>query len=220
MSDADDSYTRRLPVYILVDCSGSMAGEPIAAMQMGIKALISALQEDPQAVDTVWLSIITFDSDAEQVLPLTDIREVAAPPLDAGGTTALGQALTLLDERMEDEVRTYSEDQKADWKPLAFIFTDGAPTDDWKTPVHALKSQNKITVIACGAGPEVNTTILGQIGHKNVRLDNTQPETLMAFLQWVTASVTATSKSLGTRAKSGETFAELPDVIKLVPGTD
>ena len=34
MMDQDDELTRRLPVYLLLDCSMSMAGEPIAAMEM------------------------------------------------------------------------------------------------------------------------------------------------------------------------------------------
>ena len=31
-------YIRRLPVYLLLDCSGSMSGEPIEAVKQGIKA--------------------------------------------------------------------------------------------------------------------------------------------------------------------------------------
>ena len=32
------SYVRRLPVYLLLDCSGSMVGEPIEAVKQGVKA--------------------------------------------------------------------------------------------------------------------------------------------------------------------------------------
>ena len=33
------SYVRRLPVYLLLDCSGSMTGEPIESVRQGIKML-------------------------------------------------------------------------------------------------------------------------------------------------------------------------------------
>ena len=33
-------YTRRLPVYLLLDCSGSMMGDPIEAVRQGVKALL------------------------------------------------------------------------------------------------------------------------------------------------------------------------------------
>ena len=66
-------YIRRLPVYLLIDCSGSMAGEPIEAVKQGIKALLSELKGDPQALETACLSVITFDSTARQVTPLTEL---------------------------------------------------------------------------------------------------------------------------------------------------
>ena len=55
---------RRLPVYLVLDVSGSMSGEPIEAVRMGLKQLLSDLQDNPQALETVWLSVITFGSSA------------------------------------------------------------------------------------------------------------------------------------------------------------
>lgn len=48
-------YIRRLPVYLLLDCSGSMSGEPIEAVKQGIKALLTELKGDPQALETACL---------------------------------------------------------------------------------------------------------------------------------------------------------------------
>ena len=101
MSDVSPSE-RRLPVYLLLDCSGSMAGEPIAALQIGLNALVNELRDDPYALETVWLSVLTFASTADQAVHLTDINEFSQPTLEAGGTTALGEALTLLSERIAD----------------------------------------------------------------------------------------------------------------------
>ena len=52
---------RRLPVYLLLDTSGSMNGEPIQAVNVGLQSLLSSLRSDPHALDTVYISIITFD---------------------------------------------------------------------------------------------------------------------------------------------------------------
>lgn len=59
--------SRRLPVYLLLDCSGSMFGEPIEAVRQGLKALLSELRGDPMALETAYLSVITFESIANQV---------------------------------------------------------------------------------------------------------------------------------------------------------
>ena len=58
---------RRLPIYLLLDCSGSMTGEPIEATRQGVRALLSDLRSDPQALETAYLSVITFASSAQQV---------------------------------------------------------------------------------------------------------------------------------------------------------
>ena len=54
-----NEYVRRLPIYLLIDTSGSMMGEPIEAVKQGIRTLITELKGDPQAVETAYLSVIT-----------------------------------------------------------------------------------------------------------------------------------------------------------------
>lgn len=211
MQEETSTFERRLPVYLLLDCSGSMVGDPIAAIETGLRTLLGELTNDPQAMDTVWLSLIAFGSTAEQLVPLTDIHEFAPPELEASGATALGEAMELLTQRMEEEVRKTTETQKGDWKPLVFLFTDGEPNEGWEEPVTDFRSRGLATIVACGAGSEVHEETLKQLGDKALVLKDTQPGTLSAFMQWVTATITTTSKSLGTRAKSGETFAEVQE---------
>ena len=47
-----------------------MRGEPIEAVNTGIRVMVSALRQDPHALETVHVSIITFDADAKVVTPL------------------------------------------------------------------------------------------------------------------------------------------------------
>jgi uncharacterized protein YegL len=196
------SVNRRLPVYLLLDCSASMAGDPIQAVEMGLKTLLNDLQQDPHALDTVWLSLITFATAAELLVPLSDINECDFRqfPLTAGGGTALGAAIDLLADRIDHEVRTNTPHQKGDWKPMAFILTDGEPNDDWEESVDRLRAANRIVVIACGAGPEVNEKTLERLGDKVIRLSDTQPGTLGAFMQWVSTAVSSASLAVGTRS--------------------
>ena len=65
---------RRLPVYLLIDCSGSMMGEPIEAVKVGLQTMTSALRTDPYALETVHLSVITFSQQATQSVPLKRSR--------------------------------------------------------------------------------------------------------------------------------------------------
>ncbi len=134
---------RRLPVYLLLDTSGSMHGEPIEAVKNGVQILLSTLRQDPYALETAYLSLISFDSQAKQLVPLTELAVIQAPDLQVTETTALGNALALLADKIEQEVAKTTAEVKGDWKPLIFIMTDGVPTDDWRKVATFTTSQNR-----------------------------------------------------------------------------
>jgi len=106
MSEMDFGSTdsRRMPVYLLLDVSGSMAGAPIMAVEQGVQSLHNELMGQPQAVELVNLGVITFASSANQIVPLTPITSFMPPPLSAGGGTALGAALRELGRALDKEI--------------------------------------------------------------------------------------------------------------------
>ncbi|AOY80642.1 VWA domain-containing protein [Moorena producens JHB] len=188
--------TRRLPVYLVLDCSGSMSGDPIQAVNAGVKALVADLMNEPYAIETAYLSVITFESTARQVSPLTELMSFQPPTLSAGGATSMGEALKLLAQCMDQEVQKSSETQKGDWKPLVFLMTDGMPTDSWQKAADELKKKKPANIIACAAGSGADESLLKRITEIVVKLDNLQPDTLKQFFKWVTQSIQQTSQSV------------------------
>ncbi len=184
---------RRLPVYLLLDTSGSMSGEPIEAVKNGVQMMLHSLRQNPQAIETAYVSIITFDSEAKQIVPLTDLASFQMVDIKAQSTTSLGAALGLLADKMELEITKTTTEQKGDWKPLTFLMTDGVPTDDWQAGFNKLKNVNKGLIVGCAAGSGADDSILKQITSSVVRLDNADSESISKFFQWVTASISTTS---------------------------
>ena len=201
---------RRLPVYLLLDCSGSMYGEPIEAVKNGVQVLISTLRQDPYALETAYLSIITFDSSAKQVTPLTELSAFQQPNIEANGCTALGEALSLLATRVDQEVTKTTPEQKGDWKPLVFIMTDGVPTDDINKGLTEFKKRKFGMVVACAAGQGADTNILKQITDCVVQLDTADSTTIKSFFKWVSASVSAGSMKVEETAADVNNMSELP----------
>lgn len=203
---------RRLPVYLLLDTSGSMYGEPIEAVKNGLQLLTSTLNQDPYALETAYLSIIAFNSNVSQLTPLTELIAFKPPQLDdiVGGATSLGQALVKLCECVDSEVTKTTYETKGDWKPLVFIMTDGHPTDDITQGIEELKKRKFGIIVACAAGQQADTDTLKKITDCVVQLDTADSSTIKAFFKWVSASVSASSIKVEDRGLDVSGIDELP----------
>ena len=148
---------RKLPVYLLIDTSGSMKGEPIESVKVGIESMLSALRNDPYALETVSISIITYDKDVNQLMPLTPIDDLQMPEITTpeSGPTHMGAALEMLCDKVDKEVNKGTSEQKGDWMPLLFLMTDGKPSDiqAYNNVIPKVKNSHFATIVCCAAGP-------------------------------------------------------------------
>jgi uncharacterized protein YegL len=172
--------------------------------------MISSLRQNPQAIETAFLSVITFDSTAQQIIPLTDLASFQMVDIKATGVTALGEALKLVANKIENEVQKTTTEQKGDWKPLVFIMTDGIPTDDWQSGLNEFKKSKVAFTVACAAGSGADTDILKQITENVVSLDTADSASIGKFFQWVTASIGVSSTKVEDSGKEVTGLSELP----------
>ena len=82
----------RCPCLLLLDTSGSMAGEPIDALNRGIKTLNDELRADSLAAMRVEVAIVTFGPVKEEV-DFTTVNNFVPPELHSSGNTPMGQAI-------------------------------------------------------------------------------------------------------------------------------
>jgi uncharacterized protein YegL len=201
---------RRLPVYFLLDTSGSMYGEPIQALNNALSGMVNSLRSDPQALDSLWLSIITFDREVKEIVPLTELAVFQLPEITCpqSGPTHTGKGLELLYDKVSADVRKGSATQKGDWKPLLFLFTDGAPNDKqlYREMIPQIKSLNFAAIVCCAAGKLADDVLLKELTSDVVHLDTVDSQTLKQFFKWVSDTIEQGNKSQGT----GETIALPP----------
>ena len=123
---------RRLPIYICIDTSGSMRGEPIKRVYEGLTMLGSSLRQNPYLLEMAYLSLITYNVHAKETVPLTELLEF--PPFSTqeftcSGASCLGAALEFVVQSVRRNCIRSTANTKGDWKPGLFIFTDGKPSD-------------------------------------------------------------------------------------------
>lgn len=196
---------RRLPVYFLLDTSGSMYGEPIQALNNALSGMVNTLRSDPQALDSLWISIVTFDREVKELMPLTELVQFQLPEITCpqSGPTHTGLALETLYRKVKAEVITGNESQKGDWKPLLFLFTDGKPSDIllYRQMIPQIKSINFGAVIGCAAGHLADDSLLKELTDTVVHLDSCDSTTLKTFFKWVSDTIEQGNKSQGTGEK-------------------
>ncbi len=179
-----------------------MKGEPIESVKVGLADMVATLRQDPYALETVAISIVTYDSIVKQVLPLTEIESLQLPNITTpdSGSTHLGMALEELCKNVDKEVNKGSTEQKGDWRPLLFVLTDGKPSDIqiYNNVISTVKSKNFASIVACAAGPKAKTEPLKQLTDNVYTLDTMDSSTFKKFFQWISENIAQGGKSVGT----------------------
>lgn len=206
---------RRLPIYLLLDCSGSMRGSPIEAVRLGVEQFARDLKDDRYAEQTANVAIITFDSDARMVTTgLVPAPQLSPPKIDAGGSTNLAKAFEILLESIDRDLRKAGAGVgKGDWRPLVFILTDGAPDAGWEQAHRLLVERQKrgsVNVITVGCGTGINESVLRQIGVGGVFKMDATSGSFRDFFEWVTRSVKMASRTVSSVQGAGAPTVTAP----------
>lgn len=217
---------RRLPVYLLMDCSQSMRGEPLEWVSDGVTRLHGELMSDTIARQTAHLAAISFGGTARPLtLGLVPLPQFELPGLTAEGNTPLGAALALVKRSLDEDIKAPEPGAvRGDWRPLVFVWTDGKPTDEWLPPLDSVLSHprsrpSNLVFIACGAHAKgaffrdvANPPQVHAFGLNN------DEQSYRAFFQWVTESVRWRSRAVtvGGRGDDNQLPEPPPELVQFV----
>lgn len=180
---------RVLPMYFLLDCSGGMSGVPIESVRLWLRELLADFRTDPWALKTLYVSVIRFAGDAQQLCPLTSLMEFQEPELSVGGVVSMGSALRLLHNCLSAEVKKPSPTQEGDHRPIVFLIARRLPTDNWLKEAERLRTEQ--FELFCAAGVPDTIPVLELVTDRVVELDEITPSTMRAFSESVTSSFRA-----------------------------
>lgn len=187
-----DPTLRRLPVYMMIDCSSSMKGDAIEAVDQGLRNLVGKLGNDPHTADIVWLSIVAYDSIPRQLIPLCPIGSYSGLPLKIGGCSNLGRAFDFVNECIKNEVKKQTDQVKGDYKPLIFLMSDGGTTDEWEK--RSPDKNNSARLVACGVGSSVDVDALKTMTEWVIQMKDMTGTAFDQFVDFVVSVLTTASQ--------------------------
>lgn len=202
---------RRLPIFLLIDVSESMAGEETRSVEKAVNAITDQLKANPYALETVHISVIAFAGKAKTLSQLSDLMRFVPPRLPTGGGTNLGNALSHLMVEIDAQVRKTTNNQRGDWKSIIFLITDGASTDSVSNSIAKWKREyrNRAFIVAVSIGGQAKLDDLRDLTEEIVIFDDTKPQAFDKFARWISESVSMASVGLADGETANLQLAEL-----------
>ncbi len=192
-----ENPTARVPVCLVLDVSGSMAGKPIQELQEGVKLFFDAIRQDEVAQYAAEISIVTFGGVARKVLDFLAISRQEVPQLSADGATPMGEAVGLALDLLEARKTEYRNAGVDYFQPWMVLMTDGQPTDSIEAAagrIGALLEAKKLAVFAIAIGDDANIAELSRLSPKRPPM-KLKGLNFREFFLWLSQSVSRVSQS-------------------------
>jgi uncharacterized protein YegL len=129
----------RLPCVLLLDVSGSMAGNPISELNAGLVVYKDELVADSLSSKRVEVAIVTFGGQVQTICDFTTAEQFFPPTLTPNADTPMGAAINQAIDMVQQRKQTYRSNGILFYRPWIFLITDGGPTDQWQSAAERVK---------------------------------------------------------------------------------
>lgn len=158
--------------------------------------MLASFADEEKAETQILVSIITFGDTANLYLPPIVASEVIWENLKPDGETALGAALEMAKEMIEDKEITPSRA----YRPTVVLVSDGQPNDKWEKIMNSFihdGRSSKCDRMAMAIGRDADKNVLGKFieGTPHPLFTDEEASTINEFFQRVTMSVTSRTRS-------------------------
>ena len=203
---------RPLHFFWLVDCSGSMYGEKIAAVNTAIEETLPEMRQSAKENPNAQLLIraLSFSTGAswitKEAVPVEDYQW---QPMTANGLTDLGAALNLV----ADELTIPPMSERA-LPPVLVLLSDGQPTSEYKKSLDRLLHLpwgKKSVRIAISIGNDADKNVLQEFtGNQELVLQADGAKSLTAAIKWAStvAAMVSTPASKQTSQTSSSSYVQ------------
>lgn len=203
---------RPLHFFWVVDCSGSMSGDKIDAVNHAIQESIQPMRDEAEKNPNAQLYVraLKFATGASWLTaePVR-IEDFAWEDLtiEDWAVTDLGKAFEMIAAQLDMPPMPSRA-----LPPVIVVLSDGLPTDDWKRPLEKLLSMpwgKKAVKVAIAIGKGADRSVLEAFtGNSETVFNASNPDTLVHLIKW--ASTIASTVSKPTTQPNKEEASDVP----------
>lgn len=191
-AEAAENYEQKCLCVLVLDVSGSMAGEPIRELNKGLQDFYQEIDKDNTTRQRLEVSLITFSHIVNTVQEPALVENFTMPTLRASGSTAMVTAVNHAIDKVEARKQWYKDTNQAYYRPWIILMTDGEPDSDQDVAVLAQRIKQDVAAKKYAFLPigveGANMSILKQIesGIPAMKLQGTK---FSSFFKWLSASM-------------------------------
>ncbi len=198
--DLIDNPTPRVPVCLVLDCSGSMTGDPIQELRDGVERFINEVADNEYAKDSAEICLVTFGGGVQCLLDFENVERQSdnIPLFAASGGTPMDQAVNMALDKLEERKKDYKDSGVEYYQPWMVLMTDGQPTEpieDSTSRTQNLVNNKLLTVFPIGIGNEADMNELARYSPKRNPL-KLKGLCFSEFFEWLSKSVEKVSQSI------------------------
>ena len=213
---------RTMVLFFVVDCSGSMAGSKIGAVNSAIEEIVPELSSisASNADSQIKIATLAFSTGADWVTSSpVEAEHFVWNYLEAYGVTDWGDACCQLNAKLSKN--DFLSDSTGSFAPAIFLMSDGEPTDDYKHGLEKLKQNNwykKAIKVAIAIGENANKNILAEFtGTPESVITVHHPEALKKWIKFVSVRASEIG-SRSANSNSGTNTVVPPEPVPVYPG--
>ena len=228
IDEVDTPARRTMTLFFMVDKSGSMYGSKIGALNDAIANVLPIIGEisatNPDA--EIKVASMEFSNGVDWTYDTPkDANDFQWIDIDASGLTSLGAACNELNAKLSRN--GFMKTPSGSFAPVIILFSDGEPTDDYKSGIANLKNNKWFTSaikIAIAIGDDANTDVLAEFtGSKEAIFYVHNIEALKAVIRIVavtSSQIGSKSSNAGDKSKQEQVEKDIKDQIGDIDGAE
>lgn len=157
-----------LPIFYVLDTSGSMRGNAIGVLNRAMQSTVDALKQVSahNSDALVKIAVLEFNTTVRWLQPAgpEDLEHFRWDDLAAGGMTYVGAALDELDSKLSRE--SFLASASGSFLPIIIFMTDGFANDDYNAALQRIRQNgwfSKATRIGFAIGKDADTQMISRL---------------------------------------------------------